>query len=47
MDKKTGIIIGVIVAAFAVLIGATMFLNREQKADYSNYDLSFLAICPK
>lgn len=39
MDKKTGIIIGVIVAAFAVLIGATMFLNREQKADYSNYDL--------
>jgi len=38
MDKKTGIIIGVIVAAFAVLIGATMFLNREEKVDYSKYN---------
>lgn len=43
MDKKTGIIIGVIVAAFVVLIGVTIAQNKSG-GDFEGYDIN--AIIP-
>lgn len=42
MDKKTGIIIGVILVAFAGLVGVTIAQNnaKKPKVDYDQYDLA-------
>lgn len=38
MDKKTGIIIGVLGVAFCALIGISVWQNNTNKIDYSGYD---------
>ena len=40
MDKKTGIIAGVLVAAFAILIGVSLWQNSQGPIDYTQYDLT-------
>ena len=38
MDKKTGIIIGVLVASFVALIGVSIYQSGRNAVDYSQYD---------
>ncbi len=38
--KKTGIIAGVLVAAFAILIGVSLWQNSQGPIDYTQYDLT-------
>lgn len=39
MDKKTGIIIGVLIASFVALIGVSIYQNGRSTIDYDQYDL--------
>lgn len=39
MDKKTGIIIGVLVASFVALIGVSIYQSGRNPIDYDQYDL--------
>lgn len=39
MDKKTGIIIGVVVAVFIGLIGISMYQGKQTPINYEQYDL--------
>ena len=39
MDKKTGIIIGVLVASFVALIGVSVYQSGRSTIDYDRYDL--------
>ncbi len=39
MDKKTGIIIGVLVASFVALIGVSVYQSGRSTIDYDQYDL--------
>lgn len=39
MDKKTGIIIGVLVASFVALIGVSIYQSGRSTIDYDQYDL--------
>jgi len=39
MDKKTGIIIGVLIASFVALIGVSVYQSGRETVDYEQYDL--------
>lgn len=40
MDKKTGIIIGVLVASFVALVGVSIYQSGRNPIDYEQYDLN-------
>lgn len=43
MDKKTGIVIGIVVAVFAVLVGVSMAQRADQPVDYADYKLKVIS----